>query len=210
MSRSKNFLASFSSGWVHFQVPTQPEFQSAWRQPRAPIMKINFDAVVFEDGVFQLGCVARDHTGVCRRWTVRRARGLVSPEVAEAYAAREAMVMAKDMGWTKVHFEGDCLVVVNALKDRNEESFRPYRVIVSACQELLSDFDFFYASFIRRTGNCLAHAFAHFSLFEFGYFVGGCPTGRFGPFHIILSVFASKIKNKKIAPPLLFLIYNRT
>lgn len=53
-------------------------------------------------------------------------------------------------------------MVVNALKDRNEESFRPYGVIVSACQDLLSDFNFFDISFIRRTGNCLAHAFRIF------------------------------------------------
>lgn len=58
-------------------------------------------------GFPRTSCVTGDCTGVCRRWAARRIRGLVSPEIAEAYAAREPMVMAKEMGWTHIKLEGD-------------------------------------------------------------------------------------------------------
>lgn len=55
------------------------------RPPIAPSIKINFDAAVFDARYFQVGYVAWDCTGVCRRWAARRIRGLVSPEIAEAF-----------------------------------------------------------------------------------------------------------------------------
>lgn len=53
--------------------------------------------------------------------------------------AREAMVMPKEMGWTHIKLEGDCLMIINALNDHTGECLRPFGVIISARRDL---FDF--------------------------------------------------------------------
>lgn len=48
---------------------------------------------------------------------------MVSPEVAKASAARHALTMATELGWTHIQLEWDCMVVVNALNDRSATVF---------------------------------------------------------------------------------------
>lgn len=84
--------------------------------------------------------------------------------VAEACAARLALLMAREMKWSHIHLEGDCLHVINALNDRYDDCLHSFGVVVSACVSFTPSFIAFHASFIRRVDNCLAHAFAHFFL----------------------------------------------
>lgn len=128
-----------------------------WSPPSDPIIKINFDAEVFDSGYFRMSVVARDSGSKCIPWSTKRVRGLVSPKVAEANAARHALIMAKEMGWTHIQLEGDCMVVVNALSDQLGECLRPFGVILTSCREIISFFNVFSCSFIRRSGNCFAH-----------------------------------------------------
>lgn len=67
VSRSKNFLHSYSSGSIHFKVPSHQQLIASWTPPIAPSIKINFDAAVFNARYFQVGYVARDCIGVRRR-----------------------------------------------------------------------------------------------------------------------------------------------
>lgn len=100
---------------------------------------------------------------------------MVSPEVAKASAARHALTMATELGWTHIQLEGDCMVVVNALNDRSGECLRSFGAVIKACHDVISHFDVFSCSFIRRTGNCLAHALSHFPLADFGSLEGVSP-----------------------------------
>lgn len=65
-------------------------------------------------------------------------------------------------GWTHLYLEGDCLQVVNALQDNHGDRFYSFGSIISACFALFPLFTVLNFSFIRRLGNCLAHALAHF------------------------------------------------
>lgn len=86
--------------------------------------------------------------------------------MAEACAPRLALQLAQKHGWTHPHLEGDCLQVVNALNDRHGERLYSFGSIISACFAFLRSFTVFQCSFIRRVGNCLAHALAHFPLHD--------------------------------------------
>lgn len=56
--------------------------------------------------------------------------------------------------------------MINELNDRNGKRLRSFGSIISACFFLLRFFTAFKCSFIRRGGNCLAHALAHFPLLD--------------------------------------------
>lgn len=99
-------------------------------------------------------------------WLIRKFRGEPLPVVAEAYAARLALQLAKSHGWTHIHVEGDCLEIIQALNDRNGERLQVFGSVIDACFELLQSFAAFKFSFIRRVGNCLAPALAYFSLLD--------------------------------------------
>lgn len=76
--------------------------------------------------------------------------------MAEACAARFAINMALEKGWTNIHLEGDCLQVDNAFKDGGASGMRPFEVIIAASIDLATRFSSFSVSFIRRSSNCLA------------------------------------------------------
>lgn len=164
VARSRDYLDSFKSASIHFKVPSPPILPAPWAAPTQPFVKINLDAALFDPGSFQVGAVARDLTGGCIRWSARRFHGAVSPKVAEAIAAWHALLMARDMGWTHVQLEGECLVVINTIKDTSTANLRLRGVVISACQALSSVFHSFSCSFIIRVGNCLAHGLAHVPL----------------------------------------------
>lgn len=173
--KSRDFLESFSSARFNFELPKESLPAASWRPPSHQFVKVNYDAAVYDSGVYQVGVVVRDTHGQIIRWQARRFQGNPSLVAVEATAARQALIMAREMGWSHVHIEGDCLEVGNALKDQRDDCFREFGVIISACREFISLFDCFISSFIRRVGNSLAHALAHISLsdcFElYGYSV---------------------------------------
>lgn len=86
-----------------------PTRDSTRHPPYDTFIKINFDTAILDADWFQIVAVGRD---IARQWVglfVRKFRGSPSPVVAEAYAARLALQLAKTKGWTKVHLKGDCL-----------------------------------------------------------------------------------------------------
>ncbi|KAL0447178.1 UNVERIFIED_CONTAM: hypothetical protein Slati_1845700 [Sesamum latifolium] len=87
-----------------------------------------------------LGVVARDERGSCLGWLSRRISVLASGEMAEAWAAREAVQLATHNAWPSVIIEGDCLVLISKLRVSDRD---------------LSPVGF---SFVKRIGNSVAHA----------------------------------------------------
>lgn len=87
---------------------------------------------MFDSGEYQITVVARDATGLCIHWRVKKLRGTPSPVVAEACAARLAILLAQEMGWSHVHLESNCLQVIYALNDRDEECLQFFSVVISA------------------------------------------------------------------------------
>lgn len=129
-------------------------------------MNINYGATVYDSGVYQVGIVARDYSGQCVHWLVRRFQVTPTPVVAEATTARLAIILAIKIGWSHIHLERDCLEVVNDINDPGEVNFRAYGVIISSCRALLSSFTVFHCSFIRCIGNGIAHELADFPIFD--------------------------------------------
>lgn len=71
--------------------------------------------------------------------------------------------------------------VINAFNDRDRQGLRSFDAIISACLELASSFSAFRCFFVRRLGNCFAHALAHIFLFPTFLFLMGFPLRPIWP-----------------------------
>ncbi|KAL0381479.1 UNVERIFIED_CONTAM: putative mitochondrial protein [Sesamum angustifolium] len=98
-----------------FLLPLQ---QSYWHLPPAGWIKVNFDGGFRDRGrVMGLGAIARDASGSCLAWlSIRMHRGGTA-ELAEAFAAREAICLARRHQWRRMIFEGDCSMLLHKLSN---------------------------------------------------------------------------------------------
>lgn len=71
---------------------------------------------------------------------------------------------ARDLGWTDVIVEGDCSQGLSAIQNRVEDLKLSYGALVSQLLHFSCSFNYFATSFVKRSGNRLAHALAHLSL----------------------------------------------
>ena len=79
--------------------------------------------------------------------------------VLEALACCRALLFAKEIGLRQVVFEGDSVVVIQAVIDSNSE-LTEYGHIVEDIRILAADFDFIQFSHVKRNCNVVADALA--------------------------------------------------
>lgn len=120
---------------------------------------------------FQVAVVVRDEGGSCLWWKTRRLAGQPSAVVGEARAALEGVRLALEKGWREVILEGDCAQIIAAVQSRVQDSLLPFGLLVSEVILISSSFHDFSCSFVKRTGNRLAHALA------LGFCGSSCSSG---------------------------------
>ena len=131
----------------------------AWRVPPAMVLKVNFDAHNSPNGETGLGVVVRNEVGAVCVMGVRRVAARWDAPTAEAMAALYAVELATRLGYGNVIFEGDALMVVNALKNKSEGG-SPIFQIFSDIHRLCLGFESFSFLHVKRAGNCVAHLLA--------------------------------------------------
>ncbi|XP_027086455.2 uncharacterized protein [Coffea arabica] len=134
-----------------------------WVAPQAGWIKINTDAALDQKhNRGGWGVVARNSSGELVGAWARPTEGCAEAQVEEALAIREAMVIAKQMGWRKVELESDCKLVVDRINARKEE------VSIATIQldiwRIMKDFDKCCCSFTRRNNNYVSHYLAKFAI----------------------------------------------
>ena len=85
---------------------------------------------------------------------------LHSVDDAEALAAREAMQFALDIGISDAEFEGDSIIIYNALRYQ-DQSFASYGDIIDEVCLLARSLQRCSFSHVKREGNRVAHLLAH-------------------------------------------------
>ncbi|KAK7860553.1 hypothetical protein CFP56_036752 [Quercus suber] len=87
-----------------------------WFRPPDGFYKVNFDAALFENlGCAGIGVAVRDSVGAIIAALSQRIPLPLPVEMAEAMAARRAVLFVQELCLSKVLVEGDCLRVVSAL-----------------------------------------------------------------------------------------------
>uniref|UniRef100_A0A803MBN7 RNase H type-1 domain-containing protein n=1 Tax=Chenopodium quinoa TaxID=63459 RepID=A0A803MBN7_CHEQI len=125
-------------------------------------MKINSDAAVFNNGKIGLGCVLRDEQGSVCLASCHSFDAVSDITMAEALAARFSLFVALDTGFSKVILEVDCLNLFYKLMNRT----RVYNALGIILNDIFSLYCLFVSldfSFVRRTGNKVAHVLANSS-----------------------------------------------
>lgn len=122
-------------------------------------IKANFDAHVGTEGHCGLGVVVRNHEGKLLLIATRRIRSHIGTEESEADAACFALEIARIFGYDRIHLEGDALSVINAVK-RNNIGLAPIFNLYESLEDFSNCFLGFMCSFVRRSGNIVAHMIA--------------------------------------------------
>ncbi|KAL0430273.1 UNVERIFIED_CONTAM: hypothetical protein Sradi_0653300 [Sesamum radiatum] len=128
--------------------------------PENGIIKLNYDGAIFSSSSeVGLGVIARDSAGACVWWKSARKRQVSEPEMVEALAAREAVLLARQFGWRKIVLEGDSANIHHKLNSPQPDSSTTGTVIRDI-KSLVSDFDLCCFSLVRRMANKVAHCLA--------------------------------------------------
>ena len=100
---------------------------SAWSPPLTGL-KVNFDAHVSPNGEVGVGAVVREPMGTIKLMGVKRMEGRWDASVAEAMAALYAVELVQRFGYDGIMVEGDALLVINALKRKQEGCSPLFRI----------------------------------------------------------------------------------
>ncbi|KAL0374065.1 UNVERIFIED_CONTAM: hypothetical protein Sradi_3322200 [Sesamum radiatum] len=121
-----SFVVQYLEVFLHQSVVSLPQstpgMSFSWKSPSLDFIKVNFDGAVFErTGEMGVGAVARDSDGHCLAWLAHRVSCSEFGELAEAWAAREAIQLALRKGWRLVVLEGNCAGLIQKLDIRLED-----------------------------------------------------------------------------------------
>uniref|UniRef100_A0A803PAP9 RNase H type-1 domain-containing protein n=1 Tax=Cannabis sativa TaxID=3483 RepID=A0A803PAP9_CANSA len=121
-----------------------------WCVPSSNNIKVNVDAVVFDDNsTFCVGFVARDSNDFFVEGGTKLFHGSISLVVVEAIGVREALSWIKDHSWLSVDLETDCLSVVQAIRS-SVVMLSLFGQVVSDCKDLLSTLRNVSVYFVKR------------------------------------------------------------
>ncbi|KAL0427994.1 UNVERIFIED_CONTAM: hypothetical protein Slati_2974200 [Sesamum latifolium] len=137
ISSASSYLDSFLAQHLASLCLSAPRAPSRWLAP-LDVIKLNFDGATIAHGN-EFVVIARDNTGHCVAWLSRRIPKSVDGELDEAWAAREAVLLAIRKGWSSVIIEGDGATLITKL--------RASVTYLSAVGPILSDIIHFSACF---------------------------------------------------------------
>ncbi|XP_056696445.1 uncharacterized protein [Spinacia oleracea] len=142
---------------------------TTWSKPDVGWTKVNVDAGVLGDTGTGIGMVMRDSEGVivaCSSW---QGTEKWETRVAEAKAVAMGLQLAQEMGVRDVEMESDCLMVIQPLRGGSQGN-NSFSLVIDDILDLCSSFDNDNVkwSFVKRSGNWVAHNLAHFQPWNFG------------------------------------------
>jgi ribonuclease HI len=108
-----------------------------------------------------LAVVVCDHMGKMVVAGYQTRKGCLEPSTAEACAVQMAIIKYKELGFTRVQFEGDAKMVVDALLSEEEDRSRLGNVIEDIKEEIRI-VPHWKLPFVRRDANKAAHVQSKF------------------------------------------------
>ncbi|KAL4355028.1 hypothetical protein GQ457_06G021420 [Hibiscus cannabinus] len=137
-----------------------PVRESYWQAPSESEIKFNFDSVFnSRSGSATTGVIGQNNRGMIMAACSFPHRDVVDAFAAEAYACKQAVLLAKDLGFLRAIIEGDSLKLIKKLiSDRADRSI--IYLIVHKIKILAWSFTSISFCFVRREANNAAHVLA--------------------------------------------------
>ncbi|XP_026399837.1 uncharacterized protein LOC113295727 [Papaver somniferum] len=127
------------------------------------MIKVNFDASFINSSTCSgWALMARDFAGNCDGLR-GGADSAIDPEQAEAKALLNAVLWAKQKGWTRVHLEGDCLNVINAVNGSHTAVKLTTQNLINDAIDILNSFPVWLCTHVHRDANHVADSIAKFA-----------------------------------------------
>ncbi|KAK8481715.1 hypothetical protein V6N13_018372 [Hibiscus sabdariffa] len=134
--------------------------ESNWQAPPEYVVKFNFDSSFDSSSrSATTGVVGQNNLGFIMAACSIPHRNVADAFVPEAYACRQAVLFAKESGFSRVIVEGDSLSVIKKLNSDEAERSTIYP-IVHDIKVLSRDFSSISYCFARRGANNVAHVLA--------------------------------------------------
>ncbi|KAL5555671.1 hypothetical protein UlMin_037907 [Ulmus minor] len=141
------------------KIPPKP-----WEAPVLGTVKINTDAAwCSQKKKFGLGAVIRDSTGSVLASIATPVYAPVTVAVAEGWALERGATLARQMGFSHVSLESDCLEVIKALVQHTKFKSELGHVLDSI-SDVCNSFDKHLFLYTPRSGNQVAHNLAKIAL----------------------------------------------
>lgn len=155
---SREYLALYHEAQIKPPPADHVPLPSVWIPPDPGSIKVNVD-VAFPEGLdsIRVGMVARNAQGVTIWWARKKIVGRPQPSEGEAMAAVFGVTTALSHGWRQVIVETDCLPVHRYL-NLLSSPLVSFGAILDSCFVYVSRFNSLTFSFVRRSGNSLAHS----------------------------------------------------
>lgn len=141
---------------------------TSWVHPKLGWYKINVDAGFLGEWGSRLGLVCRAASGEVVGFATVQQEAHWEVQVAEAKAVLAGVQWGLQLGVSNLVLESDCLVVVQALRNGVVGSSE-FFLIIEDIIALSSSFNSVVWSFVKRTGNKVAHHLTHFQPFVSGW-----------------------------------------
>lgn len=132
----------------------------SWQPPNKIMVEVNWDAAI-DQKIFcvGLGLLARDANGSFLVACGIKMRLVADPTMAEALAALHAVIFAKELGFSRVIFEGDALWIVRAINS-NEPCDSNYGHFVEDVKTDKGSLEMSTVTHVVRGANSAAHGLA--------------------------------------------------
>ncbi|XP_027093581.1 uncharacterized protein [Coffea arabica] len=128
------------------------------------------DVCMFTNAAISAKMIRTGQGIVARKWNgmIMKAKAIVNqykgePSTEEALAIRNAMLMAKQVGWTKIIIHSDSKSVIDQIHRSNEYEVNIATILEDA-QDLTTHFESCRFVFISRTENEISHVLAQFAV----------------------------------------------
>lgn len=158
---SKAFQESYCSAQVATIVADAPVISTTWIPPDEGMIKINVDVALPERGEeFCTSLVAKTASGECIWWSRQVLMGRPTPTNGDALVVLHGIQEALIRGWRKVVLETVCFLVFNYLNNEHQSLCSFGAAVLDSCLVLRSRFQSLSFSFVRRSGNRIAHTLA--------------------------------------------------
>lgn len=112
-----------------------------------------------EHNAFGLGISVKKREGEMVFVRTVRHWGMAGPELAEVMAIKESLSWAMESDVQKILNESDCLVIVQAIRNKVPMFFL-VGLVIEECRELLCSQKNVSLLFIKRSANVAAHSLA--------------------------------------------------
>jgi ribonuclease HI len=138
-----------------------------WRAPEEGWLKANWDASsARSQDRLGFGVVVRTENGTVVAAQSKTLEGTLDPTIAEAHAALLAIQLCRERGFTKVHFEGDTQIVVNAVNS-NGVDWNVMGLMINDIRREMETIQSWRMTFANMEGNNAAHFFIQICFKQF-------------------------------------------